>query len=61
MAIEFLGIICLGLALALLWIARPLNGAKARFLNGAGEIPYALLVVFLLAGGVGGMILGFTG
>ena len=61
MAIEFIGIICLGLAIALLWLARPLNGAKASFLKGAAEIPYALLIVFLLAGGVGGMILGVTG
>ena len=60
MAIEVIGIICLGLAIALLWLRRPLNGAKASFLD-SPEIPYALLVVFLLAGGVGGMILGITG
>ena len=61
MGIEIVGIVCLGLALALLWFARPVNGAKRAFLKGPAEIPFALLVVFLLAGGVGGMILGVTG
>jgi hypothetical protein len=61
MAIEIIGIICLGLALALLWLARPVNGTKRAFLKGSAEIPYTLLVVFLFAGGIGGMILGVTG
>jgi hypothetical protein len=60
MAIEVIGIVCLGLGIALIWFAWPVNGAKAAFLKGSAEIPYALLVVFLLASGVGGMILGFA-
>jgi hypothetical protein len=60
MAIEIVGIILLSLGIALLVLARPVDGHKAAFLKGSAEIPYALLVVFLLAGGVGGMILGFT-
>jgi len=61
-AIEFVSLICLAGAVGLLWLAWPSGGKKAAFLKKErNEVLYALVTVFLLAGGVGGIILGFTG
>lgn len=60
---EVLGVATLALGVALFWIARPKDGNLAPFLRKSysTEVGYALLLTFLLAGGVGGIIYGVTG
>ncbi len=59
-ATELAGLLCLVIALALLWIARPVDGKPAAIVRGRREVPYALVVVALLALGAAGVIYGFT-
>jgi hypothetical protein len=60
---EVLGVITLAIGAGLFWIARPKDGNLAPFLRKSYtvEVGYTLLLTFLLAGGVGGIILGVTG
>jgi hypothetical protein len=59
---EVAGAAMLVIGLGMLWIARPVDGQKASFLGRAEryEVGYSLIVLFMLTGGFGSMLLGFT-
>ena len=59
---ELVGLAMFTASMAMLWIARPVEGGPALFLRAKEryEIGFALMILFLLAGGFGCLLLGFT-
>ena len=58
--IALAGLICVALSAAMLWFAWPKNAQRAAFLtNEVLEVGYTLVMVFLLTGGLGGMLIGY--
>lgn len=59
---EVVGVVLVVMALVMLRVAKPVDGHPAAFLAKSEklEIGYALIVLFLMAGGLASMILGFT-
>jgi uncharacterized membrane protein SpoIIM required for sporulation len=61
-AIELASAILLAISIGMLWFAWPKSGQKASFLKRESvEVIYTLGVLFLLTGGLGGMLLGVVG
>lgn len=61
-AIELASMILLAISVGMLWLAWPKSGQKAGFLRRESvEVIYTLGVLFLLTGGLGGMLLGAIG
>jgi hypothetical protein len=61
-AIEFVSAILLAISVGMLWFAWPKGGQRAGFLRREWvEVLYTLGIVFLLTGGLGGMLLGAIG
>ena len=59
---ELVGAALLAAAVAMLWIAKPVDGGPALFLRRKSryEVGYALIALFTLTGGLGALLLGFT-
>lgn len=59
---EVVGAAMVALGLAMIWFARPVEGGPAKFLRAKEryEVGYVLITVFILTGGLGAMLLGFT-
>lgn len=62
LAFEIGGAALVLIAVAMMWIARPVDGKPALFLRRREsiEVGYALLILFTLASGMGGILLGLT-
>lgn len=61
-AIELVSVALLAISIAMLWFAWPKGGQKASFLRREPvEVIYTLGALFLLTGGLGGMLLGVIG
>lgn len=59
---EFAGLAMLAASVGMLWVARPVDGGPALFLRAKQryEIGYGLIALFLMTGGLGCILLGFT-
>lgn len=59
---EIVGAALVAAAIAMLWIAKPVDGGPALFLRKKGryEVGYTLITLFTLTGGLGALLLGFT-